>query len=104
MEAGWTCGHVFTFREFDACGAHSFFRITESIISIRWIDDIEIVFHAKIFPVEAKVRFVECLLQVRARDGWCEVVLGIKPDVVKCMSWEDFITKFKREFVLAIEV
>lgn len=38
------------------------------------------------------------------RDWWCEIVRDLKVDAVKSITWEDFVTRFKREFVLTIEV
>lgn len=61
-------------------------------------------FHTSLCPVGAKFRFTTCILHDRARDWWCEVVYGLKHDVVKSLSCEDLVTRFVREFMLTIEV
>ncbi|CAH1412629.1 unnamed protein product [Lactuca virosa] len=38
-----------------------------------------------------------------SRDWWCEVFQGLEPDAVDSKSSEDFVTRFKREFVPTVD-
>lgn len=93
-----------SFREFDACESPYFFRIMESIVSMHWVGNVECAFRASFCPVEAKVMFTTCIMRDIARDRWCEFVQPLELFVVESMSWEDFVIRFKREFVLGVEV
>lgn len=53
---------------------------------------------------EAKFRFATCILCDRVNDWWCKVIHSLESDAIESMSWEDFFTRFKREFVPVAEV
>lgn len=73
-------------------------------MKLHWIADMESTFHAIFCLMETKVRFATCIMRDRARDWWFEVVQNLQQGAIESMTWEYFVTIFKREFVLAIEV
>ncbi|CAI9264123.1 unnamed protein product [Lactuca saligna] len=104
LEAGRLMTQKVFFRELDTCGAPCFFEGKDHIINMRCIIDMESTFCVNFYPEEANVRFATCILCDRARESWCEVVQNLELGEVESMTYEYFVTKFKREFVLSIKV
>lgn len=105
--SSWSSGGLgveVTFKEFYACGYARFLGRRKSIMSMRWIYDVESTFLASFFPTKAKVRFETCMLCDGAGDWWCDIIESIEPGAIEFMTWEDFVTRFKKEFVRTIEV
>lgn len=57
-----------------------------------------------ILSAKANIRLTTCLLCDGAKDLWREVVRDLKTSMVESITWEDFVTRFKREFVPKIGV
>lgn len=79
-------------------------EMRDPLVSIRWIANVESALLAKFCQTVAKVRFASCLLIDGAMDWWHDFVRDVEPYALKSMMWEDFVTRFKREFVPTIEV
>lgn len=56
------------------------------------------------FPEGSRVRFASFLMRDRAHNCWEEVSHSMGADAMKAMTWHDFVTRFRVEFALAIEV
>ena len=55
-------------------------------------------------PEEAKVGVASYLLKERAYDWWEEVCHALGGEYILTMTCDDFVMRFKVEFVLVIEV
>ena len=56
------------------------------------------------FPEGEKVGFSSFLLRDRARNWWDEIGRAMGTEAVAFMSWEEFVTRFYRDFAPMIEV
>ncbi|CAH1450199.1 unnamed protein product [Lactuca virosa] len=104
LEAIRPCAHEIAIMEFDAFGDPRFIEKMDPIVSVHWITDVESAFLANICPPEAKINFSACLLRDGLTDWWRVVCRVLEPDADESITWEDFISRFRKEFGPIIEV
>lgn len=91
----------FQYRDFSACSPPEFKGDMNPIISMRWISDMECAFLTSGCPDNMKVRFSVNLLRGRAKD-WCASALSMAEHT--SLSWEDFVVRFRAQFVPPVEM
>lgn len=96
--------HNLTFLDFHSCGASEFFGMKEPVSSMCWIVDLECVFQTSFFLDCLKTIFHTCFMRDGARDWQEEVSHALGAMDLEAINWKNFVTRFKDDFVPAIEV
>ncbi|KAI3715290.1 hypothetical protein L6452_22267 [Arctium lappa] len=91
----------FQYRDLSACAPLEFKGDPNPIISMRWISYIECAFLTSGCPDNLKVRFAVNLLRDGAKD-WYATALTLAERTT--MTWEEFVTRFRAEYVLPVEM
>lgn len=97
-----TC--TLSFKDFWGSGVSDFHGVKDPIVGRRWIADIESAQLMSFYPEGSKVRFAAGCLRDRARDWWESVGDSLGAPTIEAMTWSDFVTRFKAEFALAVEL
>ncbi|KAJ9546782.1 hypothetical protein OSB04_019325 [Centaurea solstitialis] len=93
-----------TFKDFMACQPPNFLGEKGSVISSRWVSEVEGAFLTSFSPAEVKVRFAANLLRKAAKDWWNVMSSSRTPEQVAAMTWEEFKGLFKAEFEPQVEI
>ena len=96
--------HTQCFKDFKGCGMPDFHGVKYAMVTRRWITDIEYVQLASFCPEGSKVQYVAVCLRDRARDLWDAVRDSLGAPTIEALTWSDFVTRFKAEFVLVVEL
>ncbi|XP_024963867.1 uncharacterized protein LOC112504148 [Cynara cardunculus var. scolymus] len=88
---------------FLACKLPNFAGEQDPTKAMRWIKEIESVFNTIRCPEADKVRFVVSVLKSNALFWW-EVESLARTDVLRTLSWVEFVNRFKEQFCLKTAV
>ena len=91
-------------RDFTDCKPPNFEGGTDPIKSMRWIADVEAAFLTSRCPEDRKVTLAMNLLKDGARDWWSVITGQMQAADIAAMTWEQFETQFRAEFIPRVEV
>ncbi|KAL4568026.1 hypothetical protein LXL04_023626 [Taraxacum kok-saghyz] len=94
----------FSYKEFSACSPPLFQGSTDPITCMRWISDVEGAFLTSDCPENAKVRCASNLLRDAANDWWTTWTKAMTNPEISEMPWEDFVTRFRTQYVPQVEM
>ncbi|KAJ9541831.1 hypothetical protein OSB04_028337 [Centaurea solstitialis] len=66
----------------------------DTVLALRWIEEIEMVFETCRCAAEDKVVFARSMLKADALHSWNMETRGRGTEAVRSMSWKSFVTKF----------
>ncbi|KAI3751218.1 hypothetical protein L2E82_22266 [Cichorium intybus] len=93
-----------TYRDFAACQVPVFGGGRDPIASIRWISAVDGAFRTCFCPEESKVIFAVNLLRDDAKDWWEMLAKDLTDAQIEAITWAEFTTKFRQEYVPQIEM
>ena len=94
----------FTYRDFSVCSPPEFKGETDPKIALRWISDVEGVFHTSGCPADLKVRFSLNLLRGPAKDWWGLQAATLSEAQLAALTWGEFVARFRQQYVPRVEV
>ena len=94
----------FTYRDFSACTPPEFKGELDPTAALRWISDMEGVFHTCSCPENLKVRYALNLLRGPAKDWWKLQAAGMTEVQLGALLWGEFVERFRRQYVPRVEI
>ena len=87
------------YREFNNTKPPEFNSVRDTIVSMRWISDVEGCFYTSACSANLKFRYMQNLLSLGAKD-WCNFFTKNYSAVEKsAVTWEQFVEKFMADYV-----
>ena len=86
---------MFKFKTFLDCKLTEFKGSSNPVVTIRWLQEIEVVFESCDCPESKKVLFASRMLKGDVLDWWDTRWEALGTDFVANMTWESFKELFK---------
>ncbi|KAJ9542555.1 hypothetical protein OSB04_029061 [Centaurea solstitialis] len=94
----------FTYRDFSACSPPEFKGELDPTAALRWVSDMEGVFHTCGCPENLKVRYALNLLRGSAKDWWKLQAAEMTEAQLGALLWGEFVERFRRQYVPRVEI
>jgi hypothetical protein len=91
-------------RDFSSLRPPTFEGVKNPLVSQRWVHEMENAFFTAAIPAAARVRLATSTLRDAARDWWTGLGDSLTLPVRDALTWEQFLERFRREFVPVVEV
>ncbi|KAJ9552642.1 hypothetical protein OSB04_016687 [Centaurea solstitialis] len=102
--AGGAPQRGFTYRNFSACTPLEFKGELDPTAALRWISDMEGVFHTCGCPENLRVPYALNLLRGPAKDWWKLQAAGMTEVQLGALLRGEFVERFRRQYVHRVEI